>query len=112
MEIQKTISVAQCDFCGDSSNVWYKCRSCKVDACYDCKKKHGTEFNHSVYCSGSGDGWYCTTCMATQKSDDALPLYMAIRDLRNELKRFQDEFDRRRADAETRLRDQLDKGSQ
>lgn len=97
MKNQKTIDVAVCDFCGENDDCYSHCEDCKKDVCYDCEKTRGVEYAHSVYCTGSGDGWYCSACDAISKTKKHTA-YMSIRSLILESRAFYDDF-RKRSDA-------------
>lgn len=102
MKTTKTIETKTCDFCG-ADDCYYKCLRCGKDVCYECKKKAGIEYQHSICCSGSGDGFYCHECDKADKS----PLhaaYQEIRSLRNESDGFWEDFKKRSDAAEARLK--------
>ena len=61
--MKKTImkEVTLCDACGAEGYVT-TCDNCGVEHCYECRKTLGTKYVHSLYASGSGDGYFCRTC--------------------------------------------------
>lgn len=75
--------------------------------CYDCKKKHGVEYNHAVYFSGSNDGFYCKPCDATlacNRTDKRHNAYEAIVLLKEELHTWNKQFKKRQEKAEELVR--------
>ena len=83
--IKKEVSV--CYRCGSDENVFYSCKNCGIDHCWECKKLYGHEYAHGVHFTGSGDGYYCQECdMVLYKSgkNDLYNYYQKIKELKNE----------------------------
>jgi hypothetical protein len=111
MKITKTVEASICDFCGTDRSVFFHCCACGKDACWDCHNKVGVEYKHGVYCGGSGDGYYCHDCDATDKS----PLhsaYQGIRSLRLEEQDFYQDFRKRVNEAESLMKGLLERAVQ
>ncbi len=83
-----------CDKCGKDEHYISKCDNCHSEYCWNCRVGNIVAFPHSIYCEGSGDGSYCTHCVDELKrqKDPRLMAYLAIQDLRGEMKRDADKF--------------------
>ena len=57
------VEIKVCDVCGNEEHVYDTCLKCGNDYCYDCAKVSGVDYRHSVYSSGSGDGYFCNKCI-------------------------------------------------
>lgn len=103
-EITKEVTI--CDSCKKESSYGYHCVGCKLDFCYGCNEKMGKNFSHAVYASGSGDGYFCNTCIA-QPSKEVKALfeaYIRIQALREEAKIRYESFKRRVTEAEEEVK--------
>lgn len=108
--MKKTIEIVAdiCDVCGEQCDYSDPCLACGVEHCYECKKTLGKEYRHSVYVSGSGDGYYCNDCdrkLTISGRDSLHAAYWRIESLRHEKKAWYQDFQRRAEDAEKILRD-------
>ena len=95
-----------CDSCGKEAYVT-PCLKCGVEHCWECRKTEGKEYPHSVYATGSGDGYYCSSCEAILKdtgSDERYVAYRVIASLRKEEEVWGTDYQRRRKIAEERLK--------
>ena len=103
MKKQKTIEVDICDFCGTDEQIYNCCLGCGKHACYECvsKKKVGVKYSHSVWASGSGDGFFCNQCATTPSTKIAnlLRAFLRIAALRTESKAFGEDFTKRGEEA-------------
>lgn len=108
MKQPRTIEVSICDFCG-SDHAYSHCRRCGKDACYKCEEVHGIGFKHSVWASGSGDGFYCHQCLTQIQpgTDELLLAYRTIHSLKMEAKGWNEDFTKRAKTAEERLKELL-----
>ena len=82
--IQKEIRI--CDCCKIEQAI-FSCMECDKDFCYECGKTQGVEYNHAVYFTGSGDGYYCTNCdtrLSNERTDSLHNAYINIKTLKNE----------------------------
>ncbi|MFA6064002.1 MAG: hypothetical protein WC736_15545 [Gallionella sp.] len=106
MKKKEMVERIGCDFCGGEAHALDRCLLCGQDICWDCKKTKAREYHHAVYFSGSGDGTYCLDCDAKlRKSNDPLhSAYRAIEGLRNEYQGWVEDFDKRKKEAEARLK--------
>lgn len=107
--MKKTVTkeVYVCDCC-DREEVYAHnvCLKCGKQYCYDCRKDMGIEYAHDVYCTGSGDGFYCHPCdkeLTAAGTDQIHSTYRKIRALRNERLGFEAEFEKRRKEATEKL---------
>lgn len=103
--MKRTISkeVVCCDKCYTEIGYSNPCMSCGAELCYECKKKHGVEYNHAVYFSGSGDGFYCNPCdvkLTKSGKDKRHNAYLAVKSLRDELEAWSVNFKSRQLVAE------------
>lgn len=83
------------------------CDKCGIDHCYDCKQTLGVTYPHAVFFTGSEDGYYCNTCdrILTKDGKNArFQAYQLIGRLRLEHDRFDEDFKRRREQAELALK--------
>lgn len=99
--IQKEVHF--CDQCGKEDSYPTACMGCGTEMCGQCQNKHGKAYTHAVYCSGSGDGFYCNPCDAklTAAGDDKRHnAYRAIKSLRYELEAWSIDFKKRQEAAE------------
>ena len=83
MKATKAVEVEICDFCGESEAPYKsnKCLGCGKSICDCCKKTKAQEFQHDVYCSGSGDGIFCLGCIQDPVVRNGA-LFMAYIDIR------------------------------
>ena len=96
------IEATFCDQCGKQDYV-QKCLGCGIEHCWECAKTHGVEYQYSLYCSGSGAGYYCNVCNEKflRNGDNNLhTAYLKIYNLRNEEKLFNTGFQTRAKNAE------------
>ena len=103
--ITKTVSV--CDQCGTDEHVYTHCLRCGKEYCFECRKVHGTEYQHGVNVSGSGDGYYCNECNAilmNTKEDPLFNAYQLIQQLKREASGFYREFKKRQDHAEETIK--------
>ena len=56
------VEQAHCDRC-DKVNYLNVCLGCLAEYCWDCSKIEGKTFQGGVYHSGSGDGFFCNSCI-------------------------------------------------
>lgn len=106
--MKKTINkeVILCDSCDKEAYV-DTCLRCGAQHCYDCRKIKGVRYIHSVYFSGSNDGYYCNECDSILYSigDNKLhSAYVKIKNLRKESELFYDDFKKRTDEAEITLK--------
>lgn len=107
MKATITKEVRLCDKCKAESPYPDVCLRCGIELCHDCAKKHGHEYPHSIFCSGSGDGFYCKACdqkLAILGTDKRHNAYAAIQTLRAECESWNASFDKRRKAAEELLK--------
>lgn len=64
--------VQLCDNCGEETYT-DGCLGCGVDHCHECRKINGTEYTHSLYASGSCDGYFCVKCDKDSETNPILP---------------------------------------
>lgn len=107
--MKKTMSkeVLLCDLCGKEQSYMEKCMNCATEMCYDCQKQSGRKYAHSVYCSGSGDGFYCNACdvsLTASGTNDRHKAYRAIKSLKNELHAWNEDFEKRHEAAKKHLK--------
>ena len=107
MKKQVTIEQSFCDIC--EKNISHNhCLSCGKNICYDCQKVEAKVYRYSVsvYCSGSGDGFYCRECdtKLIVNGDKLHKAYRAIESLRNEEAAFYANFKARTDQAESALK--------
>jgi len=96
-QVEKTIYC--CDECGKEIGEYsqYKCLGCGKTYCYDCAKKLGTQYPFAVVFQGSADGYFCKQCDA-HPPDKVYKLhtaYLKIALLRDEVKKWHEDFERR-----------------
>jgi len=107
MKTEITTITHECDACHERCDYPYICIKCGAEYCRECSKTHGTEYQHGIYASGSGDGYYCAMCDAalTQSGGDALHrAYQVVSRLIMEHAAWGDDFERRANDAELKLK--------
>lgn len=105
--MKKTVTkeVDCCDVCGKEDYV-NTCMSCGIDHCYDCSQTRGKRYAHAVNFSGSGDGYYCSSCdnsLTSSGIDLTHASYRKIESMRNEEKAWYADFRKRADSAEKRL---------
>lgn len=107
----KIVEYRQCDFCTDTYQDCYRhCLGCGKDVCYECMKRVGVEYPHSFWCTGTGDGFYCHDCDASDNS--ALHnAYQTIRSLRLEANGYHENFKARAEAVENRIKKLLEKNN-
>ena len=100
--IKKAVSF--CDECGKEVHV-QSCLGCGVEHCFECRRKMGSEYEHAVHFSGTGDGYFCHKCDKTPPEDvkELHLAYQKIRALRNVEKNWHTHFDTRSKVAEEAL---------
>lgn len=105
MKRKITIDELVCDFCGKNKNVYDHCLSCEKHICLDCSENVGEDFKHGVHFSGSGDGYFCNSCMAKmpERFQPIFFAYLKIKQLRNEEGLWWKDFQNRSKEAETNL---------
>jgi hypothetical protein len=114
MKKQVTVEKTYCDLCG-SEDSWSHCLGCGKDACYHCysetlpaTERKAVRYSSGVYTGGSDDAVYCTPCdirLSETKSSPLHRAFTAVRDLRDEARAWNVAFDKRRRDAEARVRE-------
>ena len=107
MKIKREVEIDICDVCKTGEKFISFCLGCGKAVCWDCKEKGEIEsFQHSVNCSGSGDGDFCPACLAKppEKIRPLLTVYFRIRALRNEARSEYDDFRKRCEKAEADLK--------
>lgn len=104
MNGKKEVEIRICDFCEKSDQCYYKCDCCGKDVCFDCRDNVGVQYEHSMCCSGTGDGFYCHACDASDKSD-LHTAFVRIRSLRLEAQAFYEGHRTRSDEAEKRLKE-------
>jgi len=103
--IEKEVTI--CDKCNKETYV-RKCLKCGVEHCWDCRQTEGVEYTHSVWSSGSGDGYYCNKCDTELKkthSDKLHSAYLTIEDLGIEYNSFIENYDKRAKTAESVIKE-------
>lgn len=106
MKKEKLVKISVCDFCGSEESVFDFCIVCKRDVCYKCNKNNvGKEFKHGVYFSGSGDGFFCNSCMANMPLEyqPLFNAYLEVKALRDQQEAWNEGFQKRSKEAEIRL---------
>jgi hypothetical protein len=110
-KVEKEIKI--CDCCGSDDCVFNECTSCGKHFCYECNKKRhvGKEFAHSVYCSGSGDVYFCIGCLSepTPRTAEILDAYQTVQRLRAENAAWYEDFKARSDKAEAEVRKIIEK---
>lgn len=102
MKKKVTKTVVICDSC-HKEDYTQKCLGCGKDFCYDCQTKKGVTYSAGVFTSGSGDGFYCHACDKSNETFAVHQAFAAIRDLRVELDRWNQDFNKRKIAAEAHL---------
>ncbi len=102
-----------CDRCNKEVEYSAECVSCGSEFCYDCSKKIGKTFSAGVFYSGSGDSYFCHTCIQNipPEMTSLFAAYIRIQALRQEQKTMWEDFDKRRNNAEEELQQLLKKGT-
>ncbi len=105
--MEKTVTKEEfvCDFCQTESS-YEKCLGCGKDVCWKCRKTAGIDFKHSVCMSGSGDGFFCHSCLIDPPKH-ILPkfhAYLKIYYLRREMEAWSKHFEIRSQEAERELK--------
>ena len=96
-----------CDKCGLERFHVNTCLQCGLELCYECSEYHGKRYDKSTVTFGSGDGFYCNECDSTLTSTGENKLhnaYRAIKRLKDEMKAFETDWERRSAEANDALR--------
>lgn len=106
--MKKTVTreVTCCDNCGKEQDYPTRCLRCGKEVCWQCADKVGVKYEHGVYVSGSGDGWYCRPCDITlyeRESDALYEGFRAVKALREEMQAWGADFQRRQKAAEAHL---------
>lgn len=81
------------------------CTECGQHFCDDCGKTHIRTYHHSVWCQGSGDGYYCNACdeWPRNQGNAKHSAYCKIAALYFEYKSWINDFKRRAEVAEEEL---------
>jgi hypothetical protein len=106
MKKKITIDATYCDACGLRDYVDPCLGGCGVEHCWRCQETQGVKYNHGVYFSGGGDGYYCRPCDMALSENGTNPLhqaYQAIRALRDESAKFYADHEARTKVAEKNL---------
>ena len=97
--------VTFCDCC-DKEGYVVQCIRCGIEHCWKCRESQGKNYTYSVWCSGSGDGYYCNECdevlMKTEKSE-LHSAYVNINNLKKERIKLLKDIDSRCKLAEIEL---------
>jgi hypothetical protein len=96
-----------CDKCGREISYAPTCLHCGLELCYDCETYHGKRYAGSTVTLGSGDGFYCNECDSKLTSTGKNKLhnaYRAIQRLKDEMKAFETDWERRSAEANHTLK--------
>ena len=108
MKKQITTDTHICDNCGKQQAYIESCLSCGKEFCYDCEKTEGIMYRHAVHFEGSGDGFFCNTCLGQMNNKHPkwilYQAYAAITNLRNEEAGWYKDFDKRSKVAEAKLK--------
>ena len=99
--------IHECDVCRKEAEYVRTCIKCGKEICFDCSNTHGKTYHHGVSVSGSGDGYYCAECdsvMTYQGTDQLHSAYRAVERLRIEAEGMWHDFERRRKDAEAKVK--------
>lgn len=107
MKTNKTVEIDTCDFCDSKQEAYSKCHACGKAACFDCREKRLIQYNHAVFFQGSGDLYYCTDCegKAFAKPDKVFTTYLAVRRLREECQRWNEDFKVRQQAADAAVKE-------
>ena len=100
MEKEIMKKVVFCDNCGKEATYSFRCVNCGKRYCSDCEQTCITEYQHGVFFSGSGDGYFCNSpdCIIRPEIKPLLNAYQLIQSLREESNRWNADF-RSRCDA-------------
>jgi hypothetical protein len=104
---QKQITVYVCEECGKAEDTYpHCCTECGKHFCWDCSKRLATDYQHSLHCSGSGDGLYCVDCEAnlTANPTPLFTAYAAIKTLRQASKAYYAALEKKAAELEKEIR--------
>lgn len=104
-KITKEVSV--CDKCGAECDYATECVNCGMELCYKCSDKHGVDYAHAVYYTGSGDGFYCNPCdvnLTKSRKDERHNAYTVIKSLKLELDAWGSDFKKRQEAAEQKVK--------
>jgi hypothetical protein len=107
MKKTKTVETIVCDVC-ETRGAYKTCLGgCGKYICWECKSEgRAKEYAHAVYFSGSGDGTYCLECdkRLTAEGQPLHAAYRVVGHLRDEMKRWGDDFKIRADKAEANLK--------
>ncbi len=101
MKTNITQTVTACDAC-EKPEAFYACLNCHKDYCWKCVDTEGVNLKHATWASGSGDIFFCSPCYAKPRPENKpiLRAYEKIAALRAECKSWNDDFTKRREEAE------------
>lgn len=95
MKKTKQVEYNACDSCNNDEYAFYTCRGCGKSFCFSCREKQGVEYKHSLFCSGTGDGYYCNKCNAEKLghgNDPVFNCYAHIKTLRRQYEILEEEL--------------------
>lgn len=95
MKQTKQVEVDCCDKCGPEE-MTQSCDCCGRTVCWG-HRAELVDLQHGVYVSGHGDASYCKPCLEELrlKKDKRVLAYLKIQDLRDEAKKWGEDFRRR-----------------
>ena len=105
MKKTKQIEYEACDICEDPA--YNTCRGCGKSFCLPCGKMQGVEYEHSLFCRGTGDGYYCHKCNTakiTNGNDPLFNCYVHIKTLRRQYEILREELEEAGKRAEESLK--------
>lgn len=115
MKKQIKVEVACCDFCSEQ-NTYHQCQLCKKDICYNCKEKFAVVYHYSVHFQGSEDVIYCQECLGkmvagtcSKREKDIYNAYNAIKLLKDEGSRYNEDYTKRAKLVEENLKNVLNR---
>jgi len=93
--MEKEVTI--CDECGKEDYLT-ACLGCGVEHCFKCQRKCGVEYEHSIYISGSGDGYFCHECdiHPPKKIEELHQAYLNIRNLWTQSEEWYKHFEMRK----------------
>lgn len=123
-KLWREVKVEVCDHCGKEDYMNKKCLCCGVEHCYDCRKDLtiGIIYPAYIYCSGSGEGYFCQKCnvmlLSTPQQRKMDPVqrrtsvlhgaYIAVYRLQQDMEEVKNTFEKRRKQVEGHMRRVLD----
>ena len=108
--MKKTIEkeVTFCDHCQTETYV-DPCLHCGAEHCWRCRETQGIEYKHLTWGTGTGDGYYCTSCdnhiRTIGRVNPVHQAFLVIANLREESRLFYEDYKRRAREAEHCLED-------